>query len=221
MAHSPLVPRGHLSPLSPAVFLPLCETCCSDTSLLLSLSRSLSEECTPLKQRYDSCFNLWFEGYLQPALDAASLAQRGALPHVSSLDAMPDPAPPTPPPPPPASASASTPPAQSSSSSSSSARRHSLITSWANASVFRRRPAPAAHAAGHVVAADDMVSATHVHVDEGELEPLDTTDMTPSQAKAAEYERQCGKVWKEYQACLKVSLRRRGGWGVTRAPGVG
>jgi hypothetical protein len=56
-----------------------------------------------------------------------------------------------------------------------------------------------------------MVSATHVHVDEGELEPLDTTDMTPSQAKAAEYERQCGKVWKEYQACLKVSPRRRGG----------
>ncbi|RSH88490.1 uncharacterized protein EHS24_001035 [Apiotrichum porosum] len=157
-------------------------------------------------QRYDSCFNLWFEGYLQPALDAASLAQRGALPHVSSLDAMPDPAPPTPPPPPPASASASTPPAQSSSSSSSSARRHSLITSWANASVFRRRPAPAAHAAGHVVAADDMVSATHVHVDEGELEPLDTTDMTPSQAKAAEYERQCGKVWKEYQACLKKAI---------------
>ncbi|KLT45085.1 hypothetical protein CC85DRAFT_241470, partial [Cutaneotrichosporon oleaginosum] len=63
---------------------------------------SLAEECTPLKQRYDACFNLWFEGYLQPALDAAGV---------------------------------------------------------------RRSP-----------------------------------------IKAAQYERQCGKVWKEYQGCLRVTI---------------
>lgn len=46
-------------------------------------TRSLAEECTPLKKRYDACFNLWFEGYLQPALDAAAQAQRGAFPSLS------------------------------------------------------------------------------------------------------------------------------------------
>ncbi|WWC59426.1 uncharacterized protein I303_101982 [Kwoniella dejecticola CBS 10117] len=33
---------------------------------------SLSPECTPLKHKYDSCFNAWFEGYLQPALASAA-----------------------------------------------------------------------------------------------------------------------------------------------------
>lgn len=46
-------------------------------------ARSLAEECTPLKKRYDACFNLWFEGYLQPALDAAAQAQRGAFPSLT------------------------------------------------------------------------------------------------------------------------------------------
>ncbi|KAJ7771062.1 mitochondrial distribution/morphology family 35/apoptosis [Mycena maculata] len=32
------------------------------------MADSLSPECTPLKQQYDSCFNLWFEGYLEPAI---------------------------------------------------------------------------------------------------------------------------------------------------------
>ena len=38
----------------------------------LSMSQSLSKECTPLKQEYDTCFNSWFEGYLEPAVSAAS-----------------------------------------------------------------------------------------------------------------------------------------------------
>ncbi|KAF9652437.1 hypothetical protein BDM02DRAFT_3068068, partial [Thelephora ganbajun] len=29
---------------------------------------SLSPECTPLKHAYDSCFNAWFAGYLEPTL---------------------------------------------------------------------------------------------------------------------------------------------------------
>ncbi|KAK0186646.1 hypothetical protein F5146DRAFT_1066736 [Armillaria mellea] len=31
------------------------------------MADSLSPECTPLKHKYDSCFNEWFEGYLEPA----------------------------------------------------------------------------------------------------------------------------------------------------------
>ncbi|KAG8949833.1 hypothetical protein FRC03_000224 [Tulasnella sp. 419] len=36
------------------------------------MAHSLSSECTPLKQTYDTCFNAWFEGYLQPAVNPAS-----------------------------------------------------------------------------------------------------------------------------------------------------
>lgn len=39
------------------------------------MAHSLSDECTPLKREYDSCFNAWFEGYLEPAV-AASPEQR-------------------------------------------------------------------------------------------------------------------------------------------------
>jgi TRIAP1/MDM35 family protein len=41
------------------------------------MASSLSAECTPLKQTYDSCFNAWFEGYLEPAV-AAPAAERAA-----------------------------------------------------------------------------------------------------------------------------------------------
>lgn len=36
-----------------------------------TMASSLSPECTPLKQEYDSCFNAWFEGYLEPAVSSA------------------------------------------------------------------------------------------------------------------------------------------------------
>jgi len=32
------------------------------------MAYSLSSECTPLKLAYDSCFNAWFAGYLEPTL---------------------------------------------------------------------------------------------------------------------------------------------------------
>ncbi|KAI0073231.1 hypothetical protein K474DRAFT_1649840 [Panus rudis PR-1116 ss-1] len=32
------------------------------------MAHSLSDACTPLKREYDSCFNAWFEGYLEPAV---------------------------------------------------------------------------------------------------------------------------------------------------------
>lgn len=41
------------------------------------MAHSLADECTPYKLAYDSCFNAWFEGYLQPAV-SASPDQRAA-----------------------------------------------------------------------------------------------------------------------------------------------
>ncbi|KAI0699146.1 mitochondrial distribution/morphology family 35/apoptosis [Cerioporus squamosus] len=35
------------------------------------MASSLAEECTPLKRKYDACFNAWFEGYLEPAVSAS------------------------------------------------------------------------------------------------------------------------------------------------------
>jgi hypothetical protein len=32
------------------------------------MAHSLASECTPLKHAYDSCFNAWFAGYLEPTL---------------------------------------------------------------------------------------------------------------------------------------------------------
>ncbi|KIK90966.1 hypothetical protein PAXRUDRAFT_150653, partial [Paxillus rubicundulus Ve08.2h10] len=32
------------------------------------MAHSLTPRCTPLKHAYDSCFNTWFEGYLEPAI---------------------------------------------------------------------------------------------------------------------------------------------------------
>ncbi|KAJ3511786.1 hypothetical protein NMY22_g15537 [Coprinellus aureogranulatus] len=41
------------------------------------MASSLSPECTPLKQSYDACFNSWFEGYLEPAVNTPA-ADRAA-----------------------------------------------------------------------------------------------------------------------------------------------
>lgn len=45
---------------------------------LPGMAHSLSPECTPLKHEYDSCFNAWFEGYLEPAVASASSAEARA-----------------------------------------------------------------------------------------------------------------------------------------------
>ena len=41
-------------------------------SSLPAMADSLSPECTPLKFKYDICFNAWFEGYLEPAVAVSS-----------------------------------------------------------------------------------------------------------------------------------------------------
>ncbi|KZV85323.1 hypothetical protein EXIGLDRAFT_623208 [Exidia glandulosa HHB12029] len=43
------------------------------------MSSSLTDACTPLKTKYDSCFNAWFEGYLEPVVKATSDESRKAL----------------------------------------------------------------------------------------------------------------------------------------------
>ena len=46
--------------------------------LLPSMASSLAEECTPLKHKYDACFNAWFEGYLEPIAEGSSPDQQKA-----------------------------------------------------------------------------------------------------------------------------------------------
>ncbi|KAF8627552.1 hypothetical protein AX15_004372 [Amanita polypyramis BW_CC] len=43
------------------------------------MAASLSPECTPLKHKYDTCFNAWFEGYLEPAVTGSSSAEERAV----------------------------------------------------------------------------------------------------------------------------------------------
>ncbi|OBZ78075.1 hypothetical protein A0H81_02750 [Grifola frondosa] len=40
------------------------------------MAHSLSEQCTPLKREYDTCFNAWFEGYLEPALSTSATSEQ-------------------------------------------------------------------------------------------------------------------------------------------------
>ncbi|TFY80255.1 hypothetical protein EWM64_g3753 [Hericium alpestre] len=42
------------------------------------MAQSLTSECTPLKLEYDSCFNSWFEGYLEPAVSASASSEQRA-----------------------------------------------------------------------------------------------------------------------------------------------
>jgi TRIAP1/MDM35 family protein len=44
------------------------------------MAHSLSTECTPLKLSYDSCFNAWFAGYLEPALSAQQQREKDRNP---------------------------------------------------------------------------------------------------------------------------------------------
>ena len=58
----------HASPRLPSVccLLPL-----SSRHWDQDMASSLLEECTPLKRKYDACFNAWFEDYLEPAVSAS------------------------------------------------------------------------------------------------------------------------------------------------------
>jgi hypothetical protein len=143
--------------------------------------RSLSPECTPLKQRYDSCFNAWFEGYLQPALDSSS--RRPAV-----LDPSP---------------SAETSSEASSASSSCPDPTARIATSWAHAFRSKRTvDIPLERVTPGPPSPDYFIRPTQTT-----LQPVvDVKGKTRAQIKAEEYERNCGQVWKEYHKCLTVRV---------------
>jgi hypothetical protein len=151
--------------------------------------RSLSADCTPLKHRYDSCFNSWFEGYLQPALDASRSSfsyESGS--HVSTSSS---------------SSGSSSPTESASPSSADPPRRQYLITSWASA--FRQRPR---HQEPRDLPYEDPLDSPQKDttvIPSGPTKAVDTAGKTRAQIKAEDYERACGESWRTYQKCLKVS----------------
>ncbi|WWC87070.1 uncharacterized protein L201_001956 [Kwoniella dendrophila CBS 6074] len=180
---------------------------------------SLSPECTPLKHRYDSCFNAWFEGYLQPALDASSSSSSSS----SSVSAT---------------STSSQPSLTASSSSSSSSSitsttlspthtpqdqqqnaRKPLITSWATAFPSRRSSKAVQDVSSNTSGVEqhehhwydfalsepEPESSTQAQL-QTKLEQIDTKGKTRSQIKAEEYQRNCGKFWEDYQGCLKNAI---------------
>ena len=192
----------------------------------LSLTRSsLSPECTPLKKRYDACFNLWFEGYLRPALDGqARLAPSSSSPSSSSTYTPSGSS---------SSSSSSTPssstgePTSSGSTAVEPSRR--LVTSWGRA--FDRKtpkevsvlppgqaflsfndPDPDTESGGSFAAGEsDLAGRGYTaggaggHAPHAGVPRVDPTGKTRAQVKAEEYELACGAAWKSYQKCLKVS----------------
>ena len=61
----PQLPSSRFPQSLPSVFLKAA-----------TMSQSLVDECTPLKRKYDACFNAWFEGYLEPAVSAGANAEQ-------------------------------------------------------------------------------------------------------------------------------------------------
>jgi hypothetical protein len=159
--------------------------------------RSLDPECTPLKHRYDSCFNLWFEGYLQPALDSRSteiLSSRLQSSSAPSSSSTPSPT------------TSSTPEAVTPETEPELPLRKPLITSWANAFPIRTRPI-----IGDAPLEDAIDSSISNAVPELQRSSykIDTRGKTRAQIKAEEYEKACGEPWRLYQSCLKVCPQPR------------
>ncbi|WVQ69075.1 uncharacterized protein L199_007287 [Kwoniella botswanensis] len=177
---------------------------------------SLSPECTPLKHRYDSCFNAWFEGYLQPALAAASSSPSSSSSSTSSTLTPMSPTTPQLP-----LSTTSTPPPQI----NQTTQRKPLVTSWASAFPSRRifarkslstNPTPGAQANGQPVQEEEhhwYDFALSEPEPESEtvseaVEGIDTKGKSRAQIKAEEYQRNCGRFWEDYQGCLKNAINQ-------------
>lgn len=142
----------------------------------LMIQRSMSPACTLLKIRYDACFNSWFEGYLQPALDA-SRAARSHVP-LNDTPAIPVLSKPVP----------------------TAAPR--LVTSWAAA--FRPRDSrTVANRTAHHPLIQTLNPGNRIWQPIEEA-ATDVTGKTRAQIKAEEYDRACGEPWQRYQLCLTV-----------------
>lgn len=142
-----------------------------------------------MKRHYDKCFNSWFEGYLQPALDASHSdpVVENSTPESSDMGRKVKPIPPL---------SEAHPPIND------DPTQLEIRTSWAS-SIGRRlsiEPSPKR-------ALDEPLDAV-VNMGEGivqEASPIEVSGATKAQIKAAEYQRLCGEGWRDYQACLRVS----------------
>ncbi|GAC97367.1 hypothetical protein PHSY_004952 [Pseudozyma hubeiensis SY62] len=116
---------------------------------------SLSPECTPLKHRYDSCFNLWFKDYLAIGDDQIREQQRQGE----------------------ASGSGTAQPA----ASNSGKKRSSWFSDASSSSSGSTRASS--------IAEPDVESS--------------------KRAIMERYDRDCGKLFNEYQACVRAFLRKR------------
>uniref|UniRef100_V5GM32 Uncharacterized protein n=2 Tax=Kalmanozyma brasiliensis (strain GHG001) TaxID=1365824 RepID=V5GM32_KALBG len=122
---------------------------------------SLSPECTPLKHRYDACFNLWFKDYLSIGDDQIREQQRQSE----------------------SSASGATTPSSLSSSSSSGGKKRS---GWFSDSSSTSSASTSATSLG----GGDIEAKKHAIMDR--------------------YDRDCGKLFKDYQACVRRAVTDRG-----------
>lgn len=168
--------------------------------------RSLSPECTPLKHRYDSCFNAWFEGYLQPALDASSSAAIGDSPRLQharsvgdsvreSHQAMPD-----------QTGGVERPVPLQGSPVEDTVHRNPTIarpkTNWSGA--IGRSSVSRHNSASSVADTSAPLSLGNHESNQVDLPQIDTRGKTRAQIKAEQYERACGEQWKAYRHCIEV-----------------
>ena len=171
---------------------------CSAWSPLTPLIRSLDPQCTPLKHRYDSCFNLWFEGYLQPALDVrASTSLQNRLNNADNAAASR------------VSERRDEPAGPVQSAAPTAASRRPLVTSWSGA--FRARGVSTNAPGSSSTSAPTPTSqaTTYAEFPPSAIVSIDRRGKTRSQIKAEEYEAACGGLWRDYQGCLKVRSASR------------
>ncbi|ORX37198.1 hypothetical protein BD324DRAFT_625140 [Kockovaella imperatae] len=166
---------------------------------------SLSARCTPLKREYDSCFNAWFEGYLQPAL------QTGHPVYESGPSSSPSP-----------STSVVDNESQESHRASSVHRAGPSVPGPAGTADRKMNPlnwSSAIGAANRKVhqesrTADAYHPPQHDN-DDSESRPIfvsiDPKGKTRAQVKALQYERACGQVWQQYRACLQAAIEENQG----------
>ncbi|KAJ1018583.1 hypothetical protein NDA16_004865 [Ustilago loliicola] len=119
---------------------------------------SMSPECTPLKHRYDSCFNLWFKDYLAIGDDQIREQQRQS--EASSSGAA----------------------IQASDSSAGKKKKSGWFSDSSSAS---------------------SASTSATLIGESDIE-------TRKRAIMERYDQDCGKLFKDYQACVKKAVTERG-----------
>ncbi|SNX88056.1 uncharacterized protein MEPE_06767 [Melanopsichium pennsylvanicum] len=125
---------------------------------------SLSPECTSLKHRYDSCFNLWFKDYLAIGDDQIRQQQKQSETAADTSGSS----------------------AASLASSSVGTGGSKTSSSWFSDSSSSLT----------------STSATSMH---------DETDMEARKKQIMErYDSDCGRLFKDYQACVKKAVTERG-----------